>query len=71
MEIRRAPGKIGIPGLYVTDDPSAVDAAAKHGSLTVRLGLGWSKSHAFITGQTPVMKYNKNLMQAQRWQESM
>lgn len=67
MEVTRASGKIGIPGLYVTDDPGAVDAAAKRGSLSVRLGLGWAKSHSFFTGQTPVMKYNRALMQAILW----
>jgi glutathione-independent formaldehyde dehydrogenase len=67
MEVTRVAGKIGIPGLYVTDDPGAVDAAAKKGALSVRLGLGWAKSHSFFTGQTPVMKYNHNLMQAILW----
>ncbi|MGN3960368.1 formaldehyde dehydrogenase, glutathione-independent [Burkholderia gladioli] len=64
MEITRPAGAIGIPGLYVTDDPGAKDAAAKHGSLSIRFGLGWAKSHTFHTGQTPVLKYNRNLMQA-------
>ncbi|WP_119155314.1 formaldehyde dehydrogenase, glutathione-independent [Caldimonas tepidiphila] len=67
MEITRAAGKIGIPGLYVTEDPGAVDAAAKRGSLSIRFGLGWAKSHSFFTGQTPVMKYNRQLMQAILW----
>src|SRR6185312_15830525 len=67
MEITRAAGKIGIPGLYVTDDPGGVDTAAKHGSLSIRLGLGWAKSHSLFTGQTPVMKYNRALMQAILW----
>lgn len=67
MEVTRASGKIGIPGLYVTDDPGAVDAAAKRGALSIRLGLGWAKSHSFFTGQTPVMKYNRALMQAILW----
>ncbi len=67
MEITRAAGRIGIPGLYVTEDPGAVDAAAKRGSLSIRLGLGWAKSHSFHTGQTPVMKYNRQLMQAILW----
>jgi glutathione-independent formaldehyde dehydrogenase len=67
MEITRAAGKIGIPGLYVTDDPGAIDGAAKKGSLSVRLGLGWAKSHSFFTGQTPVMKYHRTLMQAILW----
>jgi glutathione-independent formaldehyde dehydrogenase len=67
MEVTREAGRIGIPGLYVTDDPGAKDEAARRGSLSVRLGLGWAKSHAFFTGQTPVMKYNRALMQAILW----
>ena len=67
MEVTRVAGKIGIPGLYVTDDPGAVDSAAKRGSLSIRLGLGWAKSHSFHTGQTPVIKYNRQLMQAILW----
>ncbi|MCW3097803.1 MAG: aldehyde dismutase, partial [Chthonomonadaceae bacterium] len=57
-------GAIGIPGLYVTDDPGAKDEAAKQGNLRIRFGLGWSKSHRFATGQTPVLRYNQQLMQA-------
>ena len=64
MEITRAAGSIGIPGLYVTDDPGAVDDAAKRGSLSLRFGLGWAKAQSFHTGQTPVLKYNRQLMQA-------
>jgi glutathione-independent formaldehyde dehydrogenase len=64
MEITRAGGALGIPGLYVTDDPGAVDDNAKRGSLSIRLGLGWAKSHSFVTGQTPVLKYNRQLMNA-------
>jgi glutathione-independent formaldehyde dehydrogenase len=64
MEITRAGGALGIPGLYVTGDPGASDDAAKVGSLSIRLGLGWAKSHAFYTGQCPVMKYNRQLMMA-------
>ena len=32
----------------------AKDKAAKEGNLSLRFGLGWAKSHAFFTGQTPV-----------------
>ncbi|MDN3686693.1 formaldehyde dehydrogenase, glutathione-independent [Cyclobacterium jeungdonense] len=64
MEITRAGGSIGIPGLYVTGDPGAIDEAAKKGSLSIRLGLGWAKSCSFHTGQCPVMKYHRQLMQA-------
>jgi glutathione-independent formaldehyde dehydrogenase len=55
MEITRAAGAIGIPGLYVTDDPGAKEQAAKNGNLSLH------------TGQTPVLKYNRQLMQAILW----
>jgi glutathione-independent formaldehyde dehydrogenase len=63
MDVTRAAGKLGIPGLYVTGDPGAVDDAAKEGSLSIRIGLGWAKSHSFATGQCPVMRYHRGLMQ--------
>jgi glutathione-independent formaldehyde dehydrogenase len=64
MEVCKAGGAVGIPGLYVTGDPGAVDEAAKVGSLSIRIGLGWAKSHSFVTGQCPVMRYHRRLMQA-------
>ena len=64
MTICRAGGALGIPGLYVTDDPGGVDKAAQHGNLSIRIGLGWAKSHVFTTGQCPVLKYNRQLMMA-------
>ncbi len=64
MTITRAGGGLGIPGLYVTGDPGAADDDAKVGSLSVRLGLGWAKSHSFMTGQCPVMQYHRGLMMA-------
>ncbi|WP_328684020.1 formaldehyde dehydrogenase, glutathione-independent [Streptomyces sp. NBC_01261] len=64
MGVTRAGGALGIPGLYVTADPGGVDEDAKSGTLKVRLGLGWAKSHAFTTGQCPVMTYHRSLMMA-------
>jgi glutathione-independent formaldehyde dehydrogenase len=64
MDVTAAGGAVGIPGLYVTGDPGASDEAAKTGSLSIRLGLGWAKSLSFTTGQCPVMRYNRQLMQA-------
>jgi glutathione-independent formaldehyde dehydrogenase len=64
MTICRAGGALGIPGLYVTDDPGAKDDRAKTGNLSIRIGLGWAKSHVFTTGQCPVLKYNRQLMMA-------
>jgi glutathione-independent formaldehyde dehydrogenase len=64
MQVTRAEGRLGIPGLYVTGDPGAIDEDAKIGSLKIRIGLGWAKAHTFITGQTPVMRYHRQLMNA-------
>src|SRR5680860_682553 len=64
MTVAKAGASLGIPGLYVTGDPGAADDAAKIGSLSIRIGLGWAKSHTFTTGQCPVMMYHRQLMQA-------
>jgi glutathione-independent formaldehyde dehydrogenase len=63
MDVTRVAGKLGIPGLYVTGDPGGIDEAAKVGSLSIRIGLGWAKSHSITTGQCPVMKYHRGLME--------
>ena len=62
MTIARAGAGLAIPGLYVTGDPGAVDDAAKIGQIGVRLRLGWAKSHSSATGQCPVKKYNRQVM---------
>ena len=59
MDVTRAAGSIGIPGLYVTEDPGAEDRDAQTGNLILRFGLGWAKSHAFFTGRAPVMKRHR------------
>ncbi|WP_022919260.1 formaldehyde dehydrogenase, glutathione-independent [Ruania albidiflava] len=64
MDITGSGGSLGIIGLYVTGDPGASDEAAKKGSLSLSLGTGWAKSLAFVTGQCPVMKYHRGLMNA-------
>src|SRR3954464_1053337 len=38
MEVTRAGGALGIPGLYVTGDPGASDENAKIGALLIRIG---------------------------------
>ena len=64
MDVTRAAGALGIPGLYVTGDPGASTPEAQQGSLSIRLGLGWAKSQSLTTGQCPVMRYHRRLMQA-------
>lgn len=62
MTVARAGASLGIPGLYVTGDPGGIDDNAKVGQIGVRLGLGWAKSHSMTTGQCPVKRYNRLLM---------
>jgi glutathione-independent formaldehyde dehydrogenase len=38
MQVTRAGGGVGIPGLYVTEDPAAADDAAQSGHLSSRIG---------------------------------
>ena len=52
----------GFPACMSPAIPAASDDDAKDGTLKVRLGLGWAKSHSFTTGQCPVLKYNRGLM---------
>jgi glutathione-independent formaldehyde dehydrogenase len=64
MDITFVAGGVGIPGLYVVEDPGAPNEDAKHGMLKIRFGKGWSRSLHFHTGQAPVLQYNRQLMQA-------
>lgn len=64
MGITQVAGRVGIPGLYVTGDPGGIDENAKIGQLGIRIGLGWAKSLSFTTGQCPVMRYHRQLMNA-------
>jgi glutathione-independent formaldehyde dehydrogenase len=64
MDVTRAGGALGIPGLYVTGDPGGVDEAAQEGSLSLRLGLGWAKALSFTTGLGRVMMYHRQLLEA-------
>ena len=65
MELTRAAGSIGIPGLYVTEDPGATEQAAKTGNLSLRFGQGWAKSQKLPHGpDARRLRYNRQLMQA-------
>lgn len=63
MEVTRAGGGIGIPGLYAAGDPGGVDDNAKIANLGIRIGLARAKPHHFMTGLCPVMKFHRILMQ--------
>lgn len=64
INITRAGGNLGIQGVYTPRDAKGIDNNAEKGILDVRVGASWFRSHSFHTGQTPVMKYNRQLMQA-------
>ncbi len=65
MDVTRYAGSIGIPGL-VCDRGSGIArcASRERARFRLRFGLGWSKAHSFHTGQTPTLRYNRQLMQA-------
>jgi glutathione-independent formaldehyde dehydrogenase len=54
-------GRIGIVGVYFTEDPRGVDADAKQGRFKADLGAIFEKGLTIGTGQTPVKKYNTYL----------
>ncbi|TYB76148.1 alcohol dehydrogenase catalytic domain-containing protein [Bizionia saleffrena] len=67
MDITRAGGSIGIPGIYVGGDPGSKLPRPKKGTLDLILGQVWVKSLTMTTGMAPVMNYSYDLMQAILW----
>ena len=67
FQVIRAGGGLGIPGLYAEGDPQARSAAEKRGTLPLDFGKVWLKSPVLTAGQTPVMRYNRELMMAVLW----
>lgn len=51
-------GKLGIIGVFLPEDPGAVNAQAKTGVYALPVGAFWEKGITIGTGQTPVKKYN-------------
>lgn len=64
IEATRVPGSIGVPGLYLPEDPGGADEMRKKGIQPLRLGLAWVKGQTIWGGQCPVMKYHRELMEA-------
>lgn len=67
MEVVRAGGGMGIPGVYIEGDPKAKTKDAKQGKMLLDFGKVWMKSPSLRGGQAPVMKYNRQLMEAILW----
>ena len=67
ISVVRSGGGIGVPGVYTDNDPGAPTPEAKKGRLGIEFGKAWIKSQRVMWGQCPVMKYNRELMQAILW----
>jgi len=67
IESARFGGSVGIPGVYLTEDPKAQDSNLQKGKITLDFGKGWVKGLTFTTGQTPVARYNEKLMKCILW----
>ena len=57
----RPTGELGIPGLYVPEDPGAPDDMAAQGRLGIDFGLLFEKGQKLGTGQCNVKEYNREL----------
>ena len=67
ISVVRSGGGIGIPGVYTDNDPGTPTPETKKGRLGIDFGKAWIKSQHAMWGQCPVMKYNRELMQAILW----
>ena len=61
IRVVRPTGELGIPGLYVPEDPGAPDEMAAQGRLGIDFGLLFEKGQALATGQCNVKSYNRYL----------
>jgi glutathione-independent formaldehyde dehydrogenase len=62
LKVCRAGGAIGVPGVYIDEDFGSFDPAARVGHLNLEFGAAWPKSITLSTGQTPVMRYHRKLL---------
>jgi glutathione-independent formaldehyde dehydrogenase len=62
IAMARTTAQIGIPGAYFVGDPGGKDDREKKGQYTCDFGDLWMKSLSLTTGQTPVQRYNRNLL---------
>lgn len=61
IDVVKATGGFGIPGLYVPCDPGAADEQSKHGNLVIPFGKFFEKGLSMGTGQCNVKAYNEYL----------
>jgi threonine dehydrogenase-like Zn-dependent dehydrogenase len=58
----RPTGGLGIIGVYVPEDPKGPNKLAKEGKLPFDFGEFWTRGQSMGTGQAPVKRYNRLLM---------
>ncbi|KAI1350297.1 hypothetical protein F5Y01DRAFT_315869 [Xylaria sp. FL0043] len=61
IQVTRACGGLGIPGLYVPSDPGAPDEAAAKGMISLSFGKLFENGLSLRTGQCNVKAYNRYL----------
>lgn len=61
VETVRPTGRLGVIGLYVTDDPGGPSESAKQGQLLFKMGRFFEKGQVMGTGQADVKSYNRQL----------
>lgn len=63
MHVTRSGGNFGLPGVYTPQDKGAKTEKEKKGILDIHFGSCWHKGITLTMGQTPVMQYNRKLME--------
>jgi glutathione-independent formaldehyde dehydrogenase len=61
IELIKATGAIGVPGVFLNSDPGAPDTSTARGKFSLDWGLAWTKGFTIATGQCPVGLYNDDL----------
>jgi glutathione-independent formaldehyde dehydrogenase len=64
IEVSRYGGKVGVVGVYLPMDPHGRTLEDKLGRPKIEWGRAWDKGLNIATGQVPVMRYNRQLMNA-------
>jgi len=64
IDVTRYGGQLGVPGVYMPTDPKGRTMLDKMGRPAFEWGRAWDKGLTISTGQTPVSRYNRYLMNA-------
>lgn len=64
IDVTRYGGTVSVPGVYLSMDPKGRTMHDKMGRPAFEWGRAWDKGLAFFTGQVPVARYNRYLMNA-------